>query len=150
MLSKSATESRPHPSCRPVGGPKTQAATCPPHSGTTRCGGSRCVPPSASQSRPHPLPLNGIPGQSGVHHHKDVITIWIDKLDPVNWRLFIPSSVLPIYVFHLFGSDSKVSACNATQLISIPGSGKSLEKGMASHSSILDWRISCTEEPGRL
>ena len=25
-----------------------------------------------------------------------------------------------------------------------------LEKGMATHSSILAWRISCTEEPGRL
>ena len=25
-----------------------------------------------------------------------------------------------------------------------------LEKGMATHSSILAWRIPCTEEPGRL
>ena len=25
-----------------------------------------------------------------------------------------------------------------------------LEKGMATHSSILGWRIPCTEEPGRL
>ena len=25
-----------------------------------------------------------------------------------------------------------------------------LEKGMANHSSILAWRIPCTEEPGRL
>ena len=25
-----------------------------------------------------------------------------------------------------------------------------LEKGMATHSSILAWRSSCTEEPGRL
>ena len=25
-----------------------------------------------------------------------------------------------------------------------------LEKGMATHSSILTWRIPCTEEPGRL
>ena len=31
---------------------------------------------------------------------------------------------------------------------SIPGSGRSL--GMATHSSILAWRIPCTEEPGRL
>ena len=52
MLSKSAMESRPHPSCRPVGGPQTQAATCPPHSGTTRCGGTKRVPCSASQSCP--------------------------------------------------------------------------------------------------
>ena len=32
----------------------------------------------------------------------------------------------------------------------IPGSGRSLEKGMAIDSSILAWRIPWTEEPGRL
>ena len=31
---------------------------------------------------------------------------------------------------------------------SIPGSGSSLEEGMATHSSILAWRISWKEEPG--
>ena len=31
----------------------------------------------------------------------------------------------------------------------IPGSGRSLEKGMATHSSILVWRIPWTKEPGR-
>ena len=33
---------------------------------------------------------------------------------------------------------------------SIPGLGRSLEKEMATHSSILSWRIPWTEEPGRL
>ena len=33
---------------------------------------------------------------------------------------------------------------------SIPGWGRSLEEGMATHSSILAWRIPWTEEPGRL
>ena len=33
---------------------------------------------------------------------------------------------------------------------SIPGLGRSLEKKMATHSSILAWRISWTEEPGGL
>ena len=33
---------------------------------------------------------------------------------------------------------------------SIPGLGRSLEEGMATHSSILAWRIPWTEEPGRL
>ena len=33
---------------------------------------------------------------------------------------------------------------------SIPGSGRSLEKGMASHSGILAWRIPRTEDPGGL
>ena len=31
-----------------------------------------------------------------------------------------------------------------------PELGKSLEKGMATHSSILAWRIPWTEEPGKL
>ena len=32
----------------------------------------------------------------------------------------------------------------------IPGLGRSLAKGMATHSSILAWRIPWTEEPGGL
>ena len=32
----------------------------------------------------------------------------------------------------------------------IPGSGRSLEKEMATHSSILAWKIPRTEEPGGL
>ena len=48
------------------------------------------------------------------------------------------------------GSEVKASACNAGDLGSIPGSGISLEKEMATHSSILAWRIPWTEELGRL
>ena len=44
----------------------------------------------------------------------------------------------------------KTSACNAGDLGLIPGSGRSLEKEMATHSSILAWRIPWTEEPGGL
>ena len=36
-------------------------------------------------------------------------------------------------------SDSKESACSAGDLGSIPGLGRSLEKGMTTHSSILAW-----------
>ena len=32
----------------------------------------------------------------------------------------------------------------------IPGLGRSLEEGMATHSSVLAWRIPWTEEPGGL
>ena len=32
----------------------------------------------------------------------------------------------------------------------IPGSGRRLEEGMATHSGILAWRIPWTEEPGGL
>ena len=48
------------------------------------------------------------------------------------------------------GSDTKESACSTGDLSSIPGSGRSLEKGMATHSSILAWRIPWIEEPDRL
>ena len=48
------------------------------------------------------------------------------------------------------GSDGKESACNVGDLGSIPGLGDPLEKGMATHSGILAWRIPWTEEPGGL
>ena len=48
------------------------------------------------------------------------------------------------------GSDSKESACNAGGQIWPLGWKDLLEKGMASHSSIIAWRIPWTEEPGRL
>ena len=48
------------------------------------------------------------------------------------------------------GSDGKESACNTGDQGLIPGSGRALEKGMATHSSILVWRIPWTEEPSGL
>ena len=48
------------------------------------------------------------------------------------------------------GSDGKESACNAEDLGSIPGLGRSLKESMATHSSILASRIPWTEEPGGL
>ena len=39
------------------------------------------------------------------------------------------------------GSDSKESACKAGDPGSIPGGEDPLEKGMATHSSILAWRF---------
>ena len=48
------------------------------------------------------------------------------------------------------GSEVKVSACNAGDLVLIPESGRSTEKEMATHSSILAWRIPWREDPGRL
>ena len=41
-------------------------------------------------------------------------------------------------------------AGDARDVGSILGSGRSPEEGMATHSSILAWRIPWTEEPGRL
>ena len=42
------------------------------------------------------------------------------------------------------GSDGKESACNAGAL----GREDPLEKGVATHSSVLTWKILWTEEPG--
>ena len=38
-------------------------------------------------------------------------------------------------------SDSKESTCSIGDLGSIPGSGRPLEEGMETHSSVLAWRI---------
>ena len=48
------------------------------------------------------------------------------------------------------GSDEKESACNVGDLGSVPRSGRSLAKGMPTHSSILIWRILWTEDLGGL
>ena len=48
------------------------------------------------------------------------------------------------------GSDSKESACNAGDLSSIPRREDPLEKGMATHPSIVAWRIPWMKEPGEL
>ena len=46
--------------------------------------------------------------------------------------------------------NSPANAGDITDIGSIPQSGRSPEKGMATHSGILAWRIPWTEEPGRL
>ena len=45
------------------------------------------------------------------------------------------------------GSVDKESACNSGDAGLIAGSGRFLEEGMATHCSILPWRIPWTEEP---
>ena len=48
------------------------------------------------------------------------------------------------------GSEGKESACNVGDRGLIPWSGRSPAKEMATHSSILAWKIPRTEEPGGL
>ena len=50
----------------------------------------------------------------------------------------------------LGSSNSKESVCNAGDLGSVPGSGGSPGEEMATHSSILAWRITGTAEPDGL
>ena len=47
-------------------------------------------------------------------------------------------------------SVGKESACNAGDQVQSLGQKDPLEKGMATHSSILAWRIPWTDEPGGL
>ena len=44
----------------------------------------------------------------------------------------------------------KNPSANAAVAGSIPGSGRSPREGNGNHSSILAWKIPCTEEPGGL
>ena len=50
------------------------------------------------------------------------------------------------------GSGGKESACNTNRVTPVQSLGQEdpLEKGKATHSSTLAWRISRTEEPGGL
>ena len=54
-----------------------------------------------------------------------------------------------VFLF-LCSSAGKESACSAGDLGVIPELGRSLEREMATHSSIFAWKISWTEEPGGL
>ena len=47
----------------------------------------------------------------------------------------------PVFLDFPGGSDNKESTCNARNLGSMSGLGKSLEEDMETHSSILAWRI---------
>ena len=64
-----------------------------------------------------------------------------------SWSPLLP---LPSLCGFPGGSGGKESASHAGDTGSIPGSGRSPGGGMATHSSILFWRIPWTEEPGRL
>ena len=48
------------------------------------------------------------------------------------------------------GKDLPANAGDARDVGLIPGSGRSLEEEMATHSSVLAWRIPWIEEPGGL
>ena len=71
------------------------------------------------------------------------VKIWVKRhlvLDFVLYQVLV-SWGLP------YSSDGEESAYNAGDLGSIPGSGRSPEREMATHCSILAWRIPGTEEP---
>ena len=67
-----------------------------------------------------------------------------------NWRSLGFWTILRAYE-HLdwvAGKESAYNAGNTGDMGLIPGSGRSLEDKMATQSSIFDWKIPWTEEPG--
>ena len=70
---------------------------------------------------------------------------WVRKIP---WRRDrLPT---PVFLGFLGGSDSKESSCNVGAWVQSLGWEDTLEKGTATHSNTLAWRITWTEEPGRL
>ena len=65
------------------------------------------------------------------------------------WNIFLGTELLGLMGFP-GSSDGKESACIVGDPGLIPGSGRSLEKELATHSSILVWKIPRTEEPGEV
>ena len=80
-----------------------------------------------------------------------LLLFFVDRSENILLQ-FISKSVL--LMFHsgafLVAQTHRESVCNVKDLGSIPGSGISLEKGTATHSSILAWRMPWTEEPDGL
>ena len=75
-----------------------------------------------------------------------LLTPWASSLQ--NWEQINFSCLSPPVYGSLGVSDGKESACNAGDLGSVPGLGRSPGEGMATHSSVLAWRIPWTKEPG--
>ena len=69
---------------------------------------------------------------------------WVGKFP---WRM--DRLHTPVFLCFPGSSAGKESACNAGDLGSIPGLESPLEEGMATHSSILAWRIPMDRRDGR-
>ena len=57
--------------------------------------------------------------------------------------------IIIVIIIMQYGSTGKESTYNAGDATSFPGSGRSLEEEMETHSNILAWKIPWTEESGR-
>ena len=84
--------------------------------------------------------LNGAAMNIGVHVSFSIMV----------FSGYMPSSGIVRIVHFPGGLGGKESACSSGDSSLIPGWEDLLEKGMATHSSILAWRIPWTEEPGGL
>ena len=73
-----------------------------------------------------------------------LISLWLQASASLIWFKSL------IYWGFPGGSNGKESACNAETWVRSLRWEDALEKGMATHSSILTWRIPWTEKPGGL
>ena len=70
------------------------------------------------------------------------ITTWLNlKCIMLSERSQTQRVLMYSSIYMISCSNGKESACNVGELHSIPGLGRSVEEGMAAHSSILAWRI---------
>ena len=75
-------------------------------------------------------------------------------ISPLGYYIQFPSTLqlLSYFTYGLGGSDSRESTCNAGDLHSVPGLGRSPGEWNGyplQYSSILAWKMPWTEEPGR-
>ena len=94
---------------------------------------------------------------SRCQKHNNTSQWWLGITGLSLWHYFMGSHCRSFLVYvclekmgFLGGSDGKESACHAGDWGLIPGQEALLEKEMATHSSIVAWKIPWTEEPGRL
>ena len=88
---------------------------------------------------------------TGYMIHGDIIALMRNEMHLCIFLCLNKISVLLSELVYTDGGSLSIeSSCNSGDSGSIPGSGDNLEKEMATHSSILAWRIPWTEEPDGL
>ena len=87
--------------------------------------------------------------QAKDHHQWSVLT---SSGQYIHWAPILHQFSYQSYCFSggTIGKNLPANAGNIRDMSSIPGGEDPLEEGMATHSSILAWRISWTQEPRRL
>ena len=102
-----------------------------------------------------PERLKSLQRSPGIHpgseRHRVSPFTHTSLLGPTTWAPYRQRSFLTVFVTPASstipvsdGSDAKESSCNAGDPGLTPGLGRSLEKGKATHSSIMAWRIPWT------
>ena len=99
--------------------------------------------------------MEGLQKQKSILSQFWRLEVWNKVFDRTKFSLKLWIEFFFVYSYLLKvglpgGSLVKNLSANARDMGFIPGLGKTLEKEIATHSSILAWAIPCTEEPSRL